>query len=571
MADKHTLVRLALALLIVGSVVANPLGLAALDGADPTGDARAVSGGYTVECSVQDIMSANVMGCEFNNADEQIEDLQDHLSVYTTARSIKDQSLTLTNVFDNYILDSQDTGWLIANNETANAYLDGATKAETKTRVKQSVKQYYTVKQLNLINGWNNHVAAFDSLVNQSESVGSTTIGTDGQFNVVGWDAEYVNGDGTSGNLEYGGYKDVLNDVSTSKKNITLINGSTTMIREITLSVEAQSDSVTGDIIFNPVSGTRYENFVRSDSAYIDHMNYAKMGDINARPPNSDYSVFAFLYVDRWTDPANKLEQANQEIINESEIFVEQTWLDWEQGNINATDIIAQTNAMNRYQLDSTSDSATFNDVVAGLAASGLDTPPLNETGYLNVTFRPNDLNGNLTAQGMLLSTAPPPNGTWEVGKTYETANLSGAQTVIALGSSGDTQQYQVNRTAGILRINDVYDRDGNRENITELESVTRDYTVTNTTESQELIIDLGIWDKQLEERQASDGSGGGDSPSESNLWDQIIGALASGISALLGAVGLGGLLPNVGPVALVAIAGVVVVALRIVGSVLIP
>ena len=561
MSRRRELVRLALALLVVGSVVANPLGLALVDRADPTGDARA--GSVTIDCSPELVLSPTDT-CDISFDDGEIEDIQDHLGIYSEATAVHAQTKGFLDLYENYAKSTEDTGWLVANNATANAYVSGLSKSETKVAVKQDVKDYYTIKELNYVNAWNNYVASLDGLLNRSDTVGSTTLGVDGQFTVNGFHED----GGFGYNHDTGNYEMTkITGLSTGTKQIELINGSETMIRTLRIDGTDSDDYISMVAGYNPITGPEIADYSYPEggSGWSHYNNGISTGTINAQPPNNDESVFSYFYAPQWTNPYEEMVSTKDEVLNESDMFIEQTWLDWEQGNIDSQDIISQTNAMNRWQTDAATENATFNDVVAGLAASGLSTPDPSETGYLNMTFEPNNLNGNLTAQGMLLSSTPPPNGTWEIGKTYQTANLSGVQTVVALGESGATT-YTVNSTSGILRVNAAYDRDGNEITDPQLSAPERTFEVTNTSDAQELLIQLGALDKELEERQASDGSTGGDdsSTSESNLWTQLVEGLGNAISGLLGALGLGGLVAGIGPVAIVGIALGVLVAGRI-------
>ena len=469
MSGKHTLIRLALAVLVVGSVVANPLGLAALDTADPTKEAQAAS--VTINCSPEKVLSPDKKcGISFN--DGEIEDIQDHLGVYSEATAVNAQTKGFLDLYENYAKSTEDTGWLVANNATAHAYNSGLTKSETKVFVKEEVNEYYTIKQLNYINAWNNYVAALDGMVNRSRTVSGSIFDSSGVWNAVGWTA-------IEDDQEYGPFThDNLDNIESTKQNVTLLNGSKTEILEIAPTLhhsDTPSNNIT--VAWSPLTDGR----VIDDNSNSGTGTFGSIGDIIAIPPDtSENAKFSYFYPPRWNEPYNQLIDTKDEILNESGLFIEQTWLGWEQGNIDPQDIIAQTNAMNRWQTDATSESATFNDVVAGLAASGLSTPDPSETGYLNMTFRPNNLQGNLSAQGMLLSSTPPPNETWQIGKTYNNSNLSGVQTVVALGESG-ASTYTVNSTAGILRIDAAYDRDGNLIEDPQLSAPEREVEVTHT------------------------------------------------------------------------------------------
>jgi hypothetical protein len=81
----------------------------------------------------------------------------------------------------------------------------------------------------------------------------------------------------------------------------------------------------------------------------------------------------------------------------------------------------------------------------------------------------------------MLLSSSSPPNGSWQVGETYESSNFAGGVMVSTYGG----EEYQVN---GTFTIEDAYNNDGERISGSGIESPDTDYQVSDVNETLRLL-----------------------------------------------------------------------------------
>ena len=87
------------------------------------------------------------------------------------------------------------------------------------------------------------------------------------------------------------------------------------------------------------------------------------------------------------------------------------------------------------------------------------------------------------------------------------------------------------------------------------------------------MLINLGKWDQQLEDSQSQSGTtGDGDGrDSKTSIWQQLAEAIADGVAWLAGLVGLGSLIQGLGPAALVGVAVVALLAVRVAVGVVTP
>lgn len=480
--------------LLILSVVTTPIAAPFAASVSPVGTASAD------HCPWEGIYAIEAY-CEGHA--EEIDDQQDHVSMYSTALGIYAQSQSFLDIVDNYLNDTQDTAWLYAEQAVARSYQNGSTEAEAKVAAKERVRDYYTIKQWNHANAWNNHVTSLNQLVNESKQLDGTTFGPTGKWNAPGWTVDFT---GTGG---YDRTADTTTDTTLTEltyhdTNTTLINGTTTTVKSVQMRFDGEigTDSLWFVIRYDPYNGARVSDIGGEEhEGGPDTVN--ETGNINVQPPNDDYSTRGYIYPYQWNRGPDRMNSLQQEINGEIDTFVTNTYDDWQAGEINVTDLLSNVNLMNHYQLDAMGNDTEFNDAVAALAASGFSTSELENTSYMNLTYKPLFLsNQSITRQGMLLSGSAPPNETWQIGTEYNSHNLSGAQAVATI----DGEIHTIN---GTFTINAVYDSDGNEIDDAEIVSPERDYKTTNTTALQQQIEELSKLYEELEERKSDSGGGG--------------------------------------------------------------
>jgi hypothetical protein len=206
----------------------------------------------------------------------------------------------------------------------------------------------------------------------------------------------------------------------------------------------------------------------------------------------------------------------------ESEVdnYVDATWEDYDTGSINASDVISANTAMFEYGVRSGNESETLYSSTAALAMSGYDTPDLNQTGTMTVSYNGASLTGLLMARQA-------PNGTWEVGKTYNTIDIDGP--VFMLTTDGEKIDFKDNRQ---FTIESMTAKDGSSLNSTQTRQYS--YKTTNTSETlalQESLIELR---QEIEDREPNGGGSSGGFLGGISLGGSSLAAIVAVASAAL-------------------------------------
>jgi hypothetical protein len=131
----------------------------------------------------------------------------------------------------------------------------------------------------------------------------------------------------------------------------------------------------------------------------------------------------------------------------------------------------------------------------------GLESPNLNKTGTMVVE----DNTTGLEYEGILFSETAP-NGSWETGKQYNSANIPGPQFVIT------TEGEEINLN-GNFTVKSIKDKDGNSVNTVDTKEynyVTEDAgeLASKTQQSKELIREINSRSVEASGGKSSNGSG---------------------------------------------------------------
>ena len=140
---------------------------------------------------------------------------------------------------------------------------------------------------------------------------------------------------------------------------------------------------------------------------------------------------------------------------------------------------------------------------------AGLMGPAMNDVGNMTIT-----LADNSTMRGMLMSDSQPPNGSWEFGKSYDPANMSGNQYILTeTGRHKLTQPFSVGTIYGIdgaeKKSVDVVDRSLNVSSVQayldSLERLQRQYAESQAREEDAeaggiAVPDVGGWFNGLQQ-----------------------------------------------------------------------
>jgi hypothetical protein len=451
--------------------------------------------------------------CTNNHVDDAVQEVRDAESsqtkadIYAALNGQKSKTETYKATYDNYLQDTESVAWMKAEKAIAEAHKNGQSKSQAKVAAKNAIADYYSVKQINLIESWNTTVTSYEYAHERSmqEGFNQADFG-DGTWYPHQKEQHFIDHEGY-----LGGTANPFcypNQIGTG--TVTLANASTHTTRYLGMRSEAY-DTPDGEALVNPAyaseggsfqKGAATWNWTGNNRVYCwqgSGEDNAYTSELMVDAPNSNYDDSIYYSfgdnVLRW----KAIETKNAELQSESEAFIDATWQDLEDGNINSTDIISRNTQMFEYG-SAAQESSNYHDTIGATAAMGIETPQLEGTGTMTVT----DGAGN-THEGMLFG--DPPNGSWTVGTTYDPDNISSP--VIMATTSGE--EHELTRP---FTVDGATDKEGNEQSSVETQRY--NYQTSNTSELNEKYDRLLGLTGELQERSESvdsnSGGGGGGS-----------------------------------------------------------
>ncbi|SEK86797.1 hypothetical protein [Haloferax larsenii] len=406
-------------------------------------------------------------GYQINQAVEEMQQLdgnQTKVDIYSAMASQAAAVEPHTATYDNYLNDSQSFAWMKAEAAIAQAYTEGETKATAKLRAKNAIEDYYTVKQVNLIEQWNVTLAA----TRASRERAAMEDGISPSFVTVKWHGQYNRCLGSCGSLED-------TDAAFYNTSVTLVNGTSHGVRGY---ISSASSSAEGHHTIN--SGDHNDG----DSTVT---------GLRVKSPESGTDSLLIVDNTEWRDRFNRVSTQSSNLKTEVDNYVNATWPAYESGEINGSDVVSGHTAMFEYGTRVGNNSSLYSSTAA-LALMGFETPNMSTTGMMNVTYQ------NTTYQGLVLA-RDVPGDAWQANTTYNASNITGP--VFIATADGN----KVDMT-GEFRIEEMTAKNG--ENIQTQNTTTYVYRTANTSELLELQQQLTELRQEIEEREAAVGGGGG-------------------------------------------------------------
>jgi len=405
----------------------------------------------------------NNADCTSNHKSQAIEAIneadgnQTELDIYNAALQQKAEAETRTAVYDNFLSDTESAAWMRAEIAIAEAYENGSSESVAKSKARQAISEYYAVKQKNLIEEWNISITSAITLreraMNESEVDNRLLY----QYSSM------------KGYNHHGTFP--INSDPTEVIQMSLVNGSDHP------AVGLRVDDGNG------YAGTKGPSFTGND------MHTALV----VTAPNDNYDRVHYLDYQDFGDRWSAIQSQNDNLQDEVDPFVNNTWDAYESGQINSSDVLSRNTQMFRYGAEASNGSDLYT-TVAALSQMGLDTPELNGTGTMTVTH------DNVEYHGLVMAREAP-NGTWEANTTYDGSNIDGP---VFLATT-DGRQIDLD---GEFRISSISSTDGSSiDNVTATEVV---YKTSNTSEQLEKMQRISELRKEVEAKQQSAGGGSG-------------------------------------------------------------
>ncbi|MDS0241796.1 MULTISPECIES: hypothetical protein [unclassified Haloferax] len=416
---------------------------------------------------------------------EQSDANQTKTDIYSAGTSVKAQEEVFKSTYGNYLNDSQSVAWMKAQVAVAEAYENGSSKAQARIAAKEAIADYYATRQINFIEQWNVSQGQIWTLYQQAEQEDGISTGSLGYitFNDPG-DAD----------------PDRAFPVSVQSQTMTLVNGTT---------YDAH--------LWRVQNGNGPDAEASIGLTKIDYSG--NLAGAYIKGPDSNYEDLQatdfYYYYNTWP----RFQTLNDNLQSEADNFVNATYDDFASGEINASDVISANTAMFEYGTE-TGDNSSLYSSTAALALMGFDTPNLNSSGLMNVTYQ------GQTYQGLVLARSAP-GGAWTANTTYNTSNITGP--VFLAASDGEKVDFDDNTD---FTINGMVSKDGTK--IQTQNTTKYVYKTANTSELLEMQRQLTELRAEIEAREASAGGGGGGIPPLSTENKALIALVAVAVIVVM-------------------------------------
>lgn len=385
--------------------------------------------------------------------------------IYTRMSTLAQDVDVINNSMSNYLQDTETIARLEAKNAYIRALNNDSSEAVARIAAKDAVDDYYAGRQRTLIASWN---VTISSVGNANEVANNTT-----GIEETSYPAD------TNG---YDGFIRFTGDTGANNKwtpewdqtdGVTLANGTSHPVRSIL------------------INGTHWT----LEDGTISHPGgtyFVKTLEVQPPPSLSDsIEIIDFNgdYYDRWSE----IETKSTNVKSEIDSFVDATYDDYVQGEINNSDLIDPYLSARQYSPE----NDTYGFTLSSLAALGIK-PPANLSSNVEMTVHDNTTGNNIT--GILMSDGLPQGDEFVVGTQYDADQLTGVQGVLRLNG-------QFSELTGDFTILSAVE---NNETVTTVEYSNPSYNASNTTEFQNLMDELANLSAEIEATQQQLRSGGG-------------------------------------------------------------
>jgi hypothetical protein len=235
-------------------------------------------------------LTDNDLGCQLFHGETDTDTVDNNETanelVTRAANTIEHSEVFLTNV-ENQLQYVNSTARIEAQAAYYRALENGDTRSGARTKAHQAVRDFLTIKQMQLVNSWNlltDNWGSYDQL-EDDEGLGDNFVVTTGT--------------------------DSGNDLSTRKDTINGINGTNIEVTVVDGSAGAWFD-------------------IRDDSART----------LQVATSNSTYTDQVSSEVGRYTRAWNQLQAAETKVIDEIDSYINQTYDSYQEGDVNSTDLV---------------------------------------------------------------------------------------------------------------------------------------------------------------------------------------------------------------------------------------
>jgi len=403
---------------------------------------------------------------------------QTKIDIYQSAQTQHSQADNYQTTVDNYLSDTKTQARIIGKNAYIRALNNGSSKSAAKTDAKQAVADYYSVKQVNLMNEYEaesqNYQYIHDVATQES---GITSSWEDNHDTFVGSNHTHPSNDG--GTFNFTGLVDV---------NHQLVNGSSNTYQAPKVFLKGNFEVESNPTLTAHTAPSTVEAYDGTSNS-----NGIVIHSLVVRPPNSNYDALPIVQWKRYNEQAAEIESQNTQVQNDMDTLAENTYSAYQQGEINSSDLVDPYVLANERSAGDNFETWS----AAQLTLLGQNTPDnMDSAGEFEV-----ETSDGTTYEGILTSPSNPASGQFEADTTYNTADIDGSQMVIT--------EDRIVELDGEFTLGNITTNNG--ENVQNATIQKVQYETTNITELKQQYEDLAYRRAELEAReQAMKQAGGG-------------------------------------------------------------
>lgn len=458
--------------------------------------------------------------CDPSVISDEMEELRSNtndatqLDLYNGLVGQEIQSENLLVTIDSYSQDGRTPAFVKAENATIEALYAGETKAGVNRSARTAVNDYYTeAQQMRLVDGWNIAVSQLDYVSTRADN--TTGLSADGVTDLHGGVDAYSGHPTGWTFINLDGFKFTYQ--GTTSKAYTYANGTTENVTmpQYSLKIIGDWEGDTGTVYNNAstefatsvtlapdgtwtYTGRDMGGLIAEDGSLLAGGPVIwdfHLDNVTAVPPDGSSLVEeVYLEQPRWTNTFSGTSTTAVQVRDNAELYASALYDADQNGTLDAANYTSGYVMAQEYATDYNS-TGYWSYAIGLLSSSGVSTPDLNGTGVMTV-----DYNG-VTYEGLIMA-AEAPNGTWETGVQYDTANLGNRTWLVT--TNGERLEMD-----GTFTLQEMTDQNGNAVNSTK--QVTYVYEGVNMTDYNNLQKQVLELMTEIQEREPT-GTGTGSS-----------------------------------------------------------
>jgi len=429
-----------------------------------------------------------------------LDDNETKLEIYQAAASTGDTAKTVHAIMNNHLQDAETVALIKGKDAYIRSLNQAGSESVAESAADENISEFYSRQERNLIAEWNAVISDFQyyQALEDSESLPESFADVPVDKDSETWGSTMSHSVAGFGSTTY-----------------TLENGTTVDVKTVSVWINDSEFGNSHKWTVGPTTGQLEGVNAKGVSGKAD--THAKSGDIErlyVAAPTSSQEDLTVLRFDKTANALSTIQTQSQSAQNQMNTVVNQTYDQYQAGQINSSDLVDPYVLQNRYSPGSEFEGWS----AATLAALGTNQPTdFDNIGFMNITT-----NGQ-QYQGVLHAPSNPPSGEFKNDTTYYPSNFTGSFYI-----STDSRIVEV---TGPFTIDHIQTSDGQvKANVTYVE---KNYTTTSADDLEKLNQQLAELRAEIDARQQSLSGGGALFGSGSNAG-VILLVVAGAVVALM-------------------------------------